>query len=304
MKVSVIITTHNRPLQLQRAYDSVCNQTRIPEEIIIIDDASDKIVADNLKNKSKNKPVTIIKRFKTSQGACKARNKGSAIAIGDIIMFLDDDDTWEPKKISDQLNIFDSNPHIGIVYSGKLIVNETARTKILYQVSPRAKGNLYPKILYDNLIGSTSSVALKKKLFHQVGCFDEKMPALQDYDLWIRCCQKTLIGHDNSYNLRYTIAKNPHHQITGKSERQIAAVKIILKKYQSEIANQGYINARKICAAKIFYIGKSLRYQSLLSAMPWIIKSFLQYPNLKVLALLLPLKTNQWLRKIFSSKLK
>ena len=210
-------------------------------------------------------------------------------------MFLDDD-SWEPKKIHDQLKIFVSNPQIGLVYSGKLIVKETAREKILYQVTPRAKGNLYPEILYDNLIGSTSSVAIRKQIFQQVGGFDAKMPALQDYDLWIRCCQKTLIGHDYAYNLRYTIAEKPEHQISGQSHRQIDAVKMMLKKYHSEITQQGFINARKIYAAKMFYIAKSLRTQSLAAAMSWIIKSFWQYPNLKVLALLFPLKITQRLR--------
>ncbi|MGK7895656.1 MAG: glycosyltransferase [Xenococcus sp. (in: cyanobacteria)] len=311
LRVSVIISTHNRPVQLRRAYDSVCNQTRIPEEIIIIDDASESLITESLKyqfspdqeisskiNKSFQnlEPITIIKRFATSQGACKARNYGAAIATGDIIMFLDDDDSWEATKIQDQLNIFNTNPQIGLVYSGKLIVKEKAREKILYKVTPRAEGNLYPEILYDNLIGSTSSVAMKKELFQQVGGFDVKMPALQDYDLWIRCCQKTLIGHDNSYNLRYTIAERPQHQITGQSHRQIDAVKIMLKKYQREITQQGFINIRKIYAAKIFYIAKSLRSQNLLAATSWILKSFWQYPNLKVVALLFPVNITQKLR--------
>ena len=299
MKVSVIIPTHNRPSQLQRAYDSVCTQTCIPEEIIIIDDASEIKVADSLKVAKDRQVKTIITRFATIQGACKARNKGVAIARGDIIMFLDDDDTWEPKKIRDQLKIFTINSQIGLVYSGKLIVKETARDQVLYQVTSRAKGMLYPKILYDNLIGSTSSVAIKKQVFHQVGGFDTNMPALQDYDLWIRCCQKTLIGHDNSYNLRYTLAEKPHHQISGQVHRQIEAVKIIFKKYRSEINHQGFFNSRKICAAKYFYIGKSLRSQSLLATLPWIIKSLLQYPNLKVIALFLPQKMTLKLRQLY-----
>ncbi len=299
MKVSVIITTHNRPVQLQRAYDSVCSQTRIPEEIIIIDDTSENIVAESLRYKNNSESITIIKRFETSQGACKARNYGAAIATGNILMFLDDDDTWEPKKINDQLNTFARNSQIGLVYSGKLIVKETAREKILYRVTPNAKGHLYPKILYDNLIGSTSAVAIKKQLFHEVGGFDAKMPALQDYDLWIRCCQKTLVGHDNSYNLRYTIADKPHHQISGQSYRQIDAVKIIIDKYATEITNQGFINARKIYAAKNFYISKSLRSQSLKAAIPWIIKSFLLYPNLKIIALLFPVKITHLVLKFF-----
>ena len=125
------------------------------------------------------------------------------------------------------------------------------------------------------------------------------MPALQDYDLWIRCCQKTLIGHDNSYNLRYTLAEKPQNQISGQAHRQIEAVKIILEKYRCGINHQGFFNSRKICAAKYFYIGKSLRSQSLLATLPWIAKSLLQYPNLKVITLFLPQKMTLKLRQLY-----
>ena len=143
---------------------------------------------------------------------------------------------------------------------------------------------------------------MKKKLFQQVNGFDEKMPALQDYDLWIRCCKQTIIGHDNSCNLIYTIAEKPYYQISGQAHRQINAVKIISEKYHTEITKQGFLNARKIYASKNFYIAKSLRSQSLLTAIPWILKSFFQYPNLKITALVFPLKITQQLRNFFSIK--
>ncbi len=300
MKVSVVITTHNRPTQVVRALESVLNQTKLPDEIIIVDDASEIPVSKLVK--VSDFPVSSIRveRYETSQGANKARNWGAEISSGDILMFLDDDDTWEPSKISKQLSIFDINPDIGLVYSGRLFVLETDREKVLYKLPPKASGQLYPHILYGNLIGTTSSIAIKKSLFTEVGSFDEILPAFQDYDLWIRCCKKTIVGHDASCNVRYTVSANPKSQISGQSYRHIEAFHQLMDKYRKEIASQGILKARKIIAARLFSVAKSLRNHGLIKALPWIGSSFFQYPNLKVITLILPVKTIQILQRLKS----
>ncbi len=297
MDVSVIITTRDRPQQLSQACQSVFRQTIKPQEIIIVDDGS-QITIDRLSLEQLcPQEINIkIERFDSSQGACIARNKGAELASGDILMFLDDDDTWEENKIRDQLLVFKSNTEIGLVYSGKLIVKENAREKVLYKVKPRAAGKIYPQILSCNLIGSTSSVALKKLLFEEVGGFDKNMPAFQDYDLWLRCCQKTIVGHDRSYNLKYTLSANPNQQISGQSHCYIEASRQILAKYRQELESQGALATRKFSAGKFFYIAKSLRWQGLKAATPWIIASVFQYPSWRAIALILPPQITQWLR--------
>jgi glycosyltransferase involved in cell wall biosynthesis len=300
MKISVIIPTYNRPLQLKQAFHSVCNQTRKPEEIIIIDDASDlnnKIIVENFVCEG---VILKIERIEVSKGACHARNRGAELASGDILMFLDDDDTWEPNKIASQINVFAQNHHIGLVYSGRLVVSDINREKIIYKIQPKASGNLYPQILYDNLIGTTSSVAIKKSLFKEVGGFDEELPAFQDYDLWIRCCQITIVGHDDSFNVNYTLSTNPSSQISGQSERHIVAVSKILEKYKLEIASQGFLNTRKIRSSKFFSVAKSLRNRGIKESIKWIYLSFIQYPNLKTIALILPIRTTRILQKLKS----
>src|SRR5699024_3402807 len=104
-------------------------------------------------------------RFEKSKGACAARNRGVEMSRGDIIMFLDDDDTWEPTKIENQLQVFQKYPDVGLVYSGRRVVLENNRKKVLYNIQPKNEGNLYPEIFKKNMIGTTSSVALKKDLF-------------------------------------------------------------------------------------------------------------------------------------------
>jgi glycosyltransferase involved in cell wall biosynthesis len=299
-KISVVIPTRNRPLQLHRALQSIYNQTVKPDEIIIIDDASSLTIQPKLAKLSiSNSSVKIrLERFEVPQGASKARNKGTEIASGDILMFLDDDDTWEATKIRDQLLLFDRDPNIGLVYSGRLVVKENNREQILYKIKPQAAGNIYPYILYENWIGVTSSVAIKKSIFQEVGCFDEEMPCRQDYDLWIRCCKKTSVAHDNSCNVRYTISENPNTQISGQIDRHIKAFYRLCDKYSIEIKSQGILGSARIRASLLLSVAKSLRRHGLLHALPWIFRSFLNYPNLKVLGLILPDRTANAIRNL------
>jgi glycosyltransferase involved in cell wall biosynthesis len=289
MKISVIIPTHNRPKQLLEAFHSVLAQEKKPDEIIIVDDASSVKVANIIEPEGfKEKTKVIVERFEPSQGGNVARNKGAHIASGDILMFLDDDDTWEPNKINDQLYVFSKNPEAGLVYSGRLVVSSMNREKILYTIPPKHEGSLYPDILSNNLIGTTSSVALKKQLFEEVGGFDENLPACQDYDLWIRCCETTLVKHDNTCNVRYTVSEQSNGQISNQAERHLKAVNLLLEKYKDKISQQKKWEQRKIYASRFFAIAKARRNESLFMALPWLIRSFFQFPSLRTIGLIFP----------------
>ncbi|MEQ8464848.1 glycosyltransferase family 2 protein [Coleofasciculus sp. E1-EBD-02] len=288
MKISVIIPTQNRQLDLKRALRSVCSQTRQPDEIIVVDDASEIPIDIKIAGEIECDIPLKVKRLNMSVRQGRARNIGANIAKGDILMFLDDDDTWEPTKVSDQLVIFEQEPDTGLVYSGRLVVNELDREKIVYRIKPQKSGYLYPDILYKNFIGSSSSVAIRKSIFKEVGCFEECM-AWEDYELWIRCCKKTIVKHDNCCNVRYTISNNYHKQSSRKSyNRHLEAVHILQEKYSYEINSQGLWNARKIYAERLFALAKSMRYQGLNHSLPWILRSLWQFPKLKTIVLLLP----------------
>lgn len=300
MDVSVIIPTHNRLDNLIKAVESVCSQTLQPREIIIVDDASKIPVKGALRNVNPKGVHIICERFSKPHGACVARNRGAELAIGDVLMFLDDDDSWEPQKIEKQIEIFKKNPKVALVYSGRKVVSENDRDKVLYTISPSKKGILYPQILYKNFIGTTSSVAIKRELFIEVGGFDENLPALQDYDLWIRCCKQFYIDHDGECNIRYTIADNPSKQISGRKSNHIKAVKILLKKYQKDIKGQGMVGKKRIYSSLYFYIAKSTRRRSYWESLIWCVKSLSHFPNIRIVTLLVPQTIIKRIRQILS----
>lgn len=106
-KVSVIIPTYKRSDFLERAIESVLNQTYKNIEIVVIDDNDPQSsYRSNTEKKmemySFNNQVKYIKNEKNMGGAL-ARNEGIYKASGEFITFLDDDDIYLPEKVNTQV---------------------------------------------------------------------------------------------------------------------------------------------------------------------------------------------------------
>ena len=120
-KVSVIIPTYNRPVELMRSIKTVLDQTYQGDiEIIIVDDskkshkgAIEKEFSSVLK-KVKNRYINYIHKAK-KEGSPLARNIGIDKAKGEFIAFLDDDDLWLPEKIEKQVRVFEKNNDVALV---------------------------------------------------------------------------------------------------------------------------------------------------------------------------------------------
>lgn len=228
--VSVVIPTHNRADLLPRAIDSVLNQTYSNFEIIVVSDGSTDNTEEVVKSYSdKDSRIRFI-GYSPARGGNIARNTGIEAAKGEYVAFLDDDDEWMPAKLEKQINVMESDNRIGLVYTGVNIiyVNEGLR----YSFIGESKGDLSKEILLDNHIGTTSTVMVRKMILEETGAFDEKLKALQDFELWIRVCQKCLIGLVpeeliNYYNYTGT------NQVSSSTQKYIDAFSYINTKHKS-----------------------------------------------------------------------
>ncbi|CAG9621413.1 glycosyltransferase family 2 protein [Sutcliffiella rhizosphaerae] len=286
--ISVIIPTHNRPHLLLLALKSIEEQLEKPDEVIVVMYGVNEETEQFLSQYKSNHFSFKFIKISQSKGACYARNLGASKASGDILMFLDDDDTWENRKIQSQIKQFNLDPEVGLVYSGKLVVYNTNRKKVIRKIPAILKGDLYPKIFEDNYIGTTSSVAIKKEIFKRAGGFDENLPAMQDYDLWIRCCKLTKISHDNEYNVRYTVAKNADNQISGKSENHHRALSYLFKKYGEVLEQKDISLQKKFKSSRFLHLSKAVHRNSYVYSLRYSLKSFYYNPNIKAMALFLP----------------
>ncbi len=296
---SVIITTHNRPDALRRALASVRDQTQKAEEVVVVDDGSDPpIDSDELTRRYSSLDITCVRNEK-SQGPGGARNRGVKESSGDIVMFLDDDDTWEPSKIKDQIRVFERRRKVGLVYSGRLMVSHKNRSRTLYHIEGECEGDIYPDILYSNCIGVTSSVSLRRSIFEKVGGFDEKQPAREDYEMWIRCAKVTNVAPDGGYGLRYTVTSASGVQMSRSPvPRHVRAVRRIMSKHWADIQDLGSTGVRKVRAEHWYYVAKMARRHSLRKAMKWIFRSLKAFPMLKTPLLVLSPGTRRRLRTL------
>lgn len=95
--VSVIVPTRNRRSWLGRALRSVAAQDHRPIELIVVDDGSEPAVEPICPVGDLS--VHLVRR-PLPGGPGAARNAGVGVARGELVCFLDDDDTWSPSRVS------------------------------------------------------------------------------------------------------------------------------------------------------------------------------------------------------------
>lgn len=112
-RITVIIPTYNREQDLNIAIRSILSQSRLPDELIIVDDGNLEQVPFADECKAKN--VSLIYSQKEKPGLTASRNKGISLASGDLVIFFDDDVELFQGYIKnmEQLFIEDSNGEIG-----------------------------------------------------------------------------------------------------------------------------------------------------------------------------------------------
>ena len=184
MKISVIIPTFNRKKTLERAIQSVMNQSLSPFEILIIDDGSNDGTEEWIKENFQN--IKYI--YQNNHGVSSARNIGIENAYGDWVAFLDSDDEWLPNKLYEQVKAIDSNPEMKFFHTNEIWIRNGVRVN---QMKKHKKygGYIFEKCL-DICRVSPSSVLIQKEVFDNIGIFDESLRVCEDYDLWLRITSK------------------------------------------------------------------------------------------------------------------
>ena len=182
--VAVVVTTRNRSALLRRALHSVFEQTRLADEVVIVDDGSHDDTAQVIPHEFPG--AHYIEQG--HRGVSAARNLGVKSTNSKWIAFLDSDDEWQPEKLEHQLNALRLQRDHAICHTDEIWIRNGRR------VNPKDKhakagGFIFRQCLPLCVI-SPSSVIMRRALFEQTGGFDEKLPVCEDYDLWLRICSR------------------------------------------------------------------------------------------------------------------
>jgi glycosyltransferase involved in cell wall biosynthesis len=107
-RVSVLICTYNHGRYLPQCLTSVLNQTRPPDEVIVVNDGSTDGTAEVM---SKFPEVRCI--HQENNGKAVAFGRAFSLSTGSIICHLDADDYWELQKLERVLHCFEQNSKLG-----------------------------------------------------------------------------------------------------------------------------------------------------------------------------------------------
>jgi glycosyltransferase involved in cell wall biosynthesis len=184
--VSVVMPSFNSAATIEATLRSVVAQTYPSLEIIVVDDGSSDDTVERARAVACDRPIQVVAEGR-NQGAPRARNRGAELAKGELLAFLDSDDSWSPEKVERQVEAMLAAPETVLCYTQ--IRHDDHLGREIYTSEYARSGALGPELLTRNVVGSTSSVMIRRDAFFGVGGFDPGFTACQDWDLWVRLAQ-------------------------------------------------------------------------------------------------------------------
>ncbi|MBU2844320.1 glycosyltransferase [Acidithiobacillus ferriphilus] len=112
--VSIIVCVHNALYDVKQCLESVLQYTTPPYELILIDDGSDALTRDFLREVTPSYGATLL-RNESAQGYTKAANKGLETATGRYLLLLNSDTIVSPDWLDRMVACMESSPRVGIV---------------------------------------------------------------------------------------------------------------------------------------------------------------------------------------------
>ena len=195
--VSVVIAFYNGSRWIERALESVQNQTIPPNEVIVVNDGSSEDELGFLVGLQKRFDFQILNQENSGQSA--ARNLGVSKATSDYICLLDQDDYYLPKHNQILLETADfEDPKFGFSYGDLWRSNEAGRILSHSSINVKMK---HPHKDLKTLVGKNmyivpSATLINRSAFLAVGGFDPQLRGYEDDDLFLRFF---LAGHSNNF---------------------------------------------------------------------------------------------------------
>lgn len=196
MSVSIIMPMFNSGRFIERAIQSVTEQTYDDWELLVVDDCSSDDSVDVVKRLVASERRITVTSLKANGGAAVARNAGIEASSGRYIAFLDSDDRWEPLKLEKQVNFMEER-NIAFSHTGFKRVDWASGDTLSHYLPPDRL--TYDDMLYSNQVGCLTAMFDTKYLGRLA------MPDIrkrQDYAMWLKLLREV----DAVYGLNEILA--------------------------------------------------------------------------------------------------
>jgi glycosyltransferase involved in cell wall biosynthesis len=264
---SIITPTLNRGKFLEDCILSIRNQGYPFIEHIVIDGGSTDNSLDILKNHENAYNLKWISE--KDEGCADAMNKGFKMASGDIVCWLDSDDTYLPGTINKIVDIFRKRPDIDVIFGDILIANQNGETIDFIRNTRFSAEDL----IYIGLVLNPQAIFWRKGIQNKIGAFDKTFLRVADADFFIRMS----LSVAKFYHTRDFLSVYRLHpqQLTKSLELCRAEEDVLAKKYKKK--NLAYwpesLKILKILLRRSFYFIKQ-------GDIWWVIRGALRHINI------------------------
>lgn len=243
MTVSVIIPSYNSAHCIQRAIQSVLNQTYRNFEIIVVDDGSTDTTRELVTAYADSRIRYIFQR---NGGVSAARNRGIHEASGELVAFLDADDVWFNDKLAVQIECMKQIPQASLVFSDFSASNYKKTTIVSYSYQAfnffneykyglsniflnretvRSYGgdvevhwgDVFEYLVFGNFI-LPSTVLMKKDVITVVGLFNEKYRVAEETEFFLKVAKNHVLAYVNKPLTLYCLPDSTH--LSGKNNTE------------------------------------------------------------------------------------
>lgn len=202
---SVIIPLYNKECEIEGTIRSVLSQTRLPDEIVVVDDGSTDRSAE-IVQRIDSPLIRLVAQ--PNAGECAARNRAIAEARGEYLALIDADDEWEPGFLAEIEAMIGEFPGCGLYCTGFSVVSHDGLFPARGLDRRGVVGNFFRDSAH-RYIAIPSASCIPREVIDTVGGFPEGMKMAGDLYMWIKIARRYRVCYSPERLARYSkVASN------------------------------------------------------------------------------------------------
>lgn len=255
-KISIITAVYNGEKYLRETIKTVLDQTFPDWEYLIVDDGSSDTTKDIVNAHLFDRRIQY--HYQHNQGQAVARNIALSLAKGKYIAILDADDIWQPQKLERQIDLFERNSKLGLVYTGIQKIDENGQNMPTSKTADITRAQLENQIVSNKM--AFSSFLFKRDCINSC-IHDPRYPITGDQHLSLLIILKGWdIGFIPERLLKYRIHSKAMSRSLKKTEDEFREKLNLIEEFRDGSVKKGLSLNNINKAIAMAYLGRAVDY--------------------------------------------